>query len=204
MKLFKSTLLTLLSLMLISCGDNTTTPIITDVKSLEIEGGDIEIYSTDSTPVVATVTYMDETTDDATLSVKWSSDFDTLVYDSGKIRGGVDNGGEDTLIAKHKDFNDSIEVKVHKLTEFHISSPDINTTGEHILQAEGSFDNNETNRSIVTNIVWSADNDAVISVEDNIVTIEIEDGDTNVTATVFGDTNTSSPIAPKNVIYSIE
>ncbi len=204
MKLLTNSFIILLSTFLISCGENTTTPIITDMNSFKIDNSDMNIYSTDATNVSATVSYLDGTSADATLDVTWRSDIDVVVYNNKTIWGGVDNGGESHLTISHSDFNDSIMVNVYSLTSFQISSDNITTTGEHILEASGSFENNETNRTIVKNIVWSADNSAVITIEDDIVTIDINSGDTNVTATVFGDTNSSSPIAPKSVIYSVE
>ena len=204
MKLWMNSFIILLSTFFISCGDNTTTPIISDIKSIKIDNSDMNIYSTDTTEISATVKYIDGTSADATLDVTWNSDIDVIVYSNRKIWGGFENGGESNLTMSYADFNETILVNVYALTSFHISSDDITTTGEHILEAKGSFENNETNRTIIKNIVWSADNSAVITINDDIVTIDIGSGDTNVTATMFGDINSSSPIAPISVIYSVE
>jgi hypothetical protein len=204
MKFWTSSFLLLLSTFLISCGDNTTTPIISDIKSIKIDNSDMNIYSTDVAKVSATVSYIDGSSADATLDVKWGSDIEVLMYNNKMIWGGTKNGGQSSLTISHADFNDTISVNVYSLTSFDISSDNITTTGEHILEAKGSFENNETNRTIVKNIIWSADNSAVITIENDIVTININSGDTNVTATVFGDINSSSPIAPKSVIYSVK
>ncbi len=205
MKSTTTSLLLILSALFISCGENTTEPIVSDIKSLSVDNQNLVIYSTDApTPVGATVTYLDDASADATTDVKWFSDFEVLIYDNGEIWGGIENGGSSTLTAKHSDFNDSIEVEVLKLTSFYISSTDINTTGEHILMAKGSFEDNASDRKIFKNIHWSADNGADITIKNNIVTIDIEDGETNVTATMFGDINYSSPIAPRSIIFTIE
>lgn len=205
MKLITSTFLITLGLFFIACEDSTTTPILTDVSSISIDTPDLTIYSTDAgTPIVSTVTYKDGTSADATLDITWDTDYDVLVYSNGTVWGGTDNGGESPLSALHGDFNTTTSVKVVKLTSFYIAT-EINTTGEHILLAKGNFEDNATDRDIVKNIVWSADNDAVITTDDyDVVTIDIQSGDTNVSATLFSDTNTSSPIAPQYMLYSIE
>ena len=200
-----NSLLILLSTFFLSCGENTTVPIIPDIKSLEILNSDMQIHSTDGpTNVYATVTYTDNSSADVTNDIKWVTDLDILHYEYKTIWGGTSNGGMTTLTASHSDLNNSINVEVISLTSFKISSTDINTTGEHILTAVGYFDNNATDsKVIVKNIVWSADNGAVITSEDDIFTIDIQNGDTNITATLFEDTNTSSPIAPQSILFSI-
>jgi len=57
----------------------------------------------------------------------------------------------------------------------------------------------------VKNIYWSVDNGAEIDIDDDgVANITFETGDTNVTVTVFDDTNTSSPLAPQSYIIHIE
>ena len=170
MKIVTSTLLIAMSTLFIACGENTTTPIVSDVNSLKIEAYSSKIYSTDTPSAIsATVTYLDGTPIDATLDIKWRTDIDTLYYENGTIWGGLNNGGTSSLTAIHSDFNDSVEVEVYSLSSFYISSDEITTTGEHILSAKGNFEDNASHRDIVKNIVWSADNDAVITVEDDVV-----------------------------------
>ncbi len=205
MKLLTSSLLIALTTFFIACEDSTTTPIVSDLVSLDITTKDLTIYSTDKPfPVEAVVGYNDGTSEEATSELKWKTDFDILVYDNSAIWGGVENGGESYLSATHSDFNDTTTVKIIKLTSFHISPFDSNTTGEHALIAKGNFEDNATDRLIVKNIVWSADNGALISLNNDIYTIEIQSGETNVTATMFEDTNSSSPIAPQSIVYSID
>jgi len=204
MKLLTSSLLIALTAFFISCEDSTTTPIVSDLVSLDIITTDLTIYSTDKYSVRADVGYNDGTSKEATSELKWKTNFDILVYDNSLIWGGLENGGESYLAATHSDFNDTTTVKIIKLTSFYISPFDFNTTGEHVLIAKGNFEDNATDRLIVKNIVWSADNGALISVNNDIYTIEIQSGDTNITATMFEDTNSSSPIAPQSIVYSID
>jgi len=205
MKYIKDLFLILVAVLSFGCGgENTTKPIVTDIKSLTIDNGNIEIYSTDAPlNLSATVTFLDESTSEANFATWTNSDYEVMNINANTLWGGVSNGGEATLGIEFEQFSDSVEVKVHKLTSFFISSEDITTTGDFILEAKGNFANGESNRTIVKNIVWTADNDAKIIVEDDIVTISIESGDTNVTATVFSDYNTSSPIAPVSKVYSV-
>ena len=203
MKLITSTFLLSLSLFFIACEESTTTPIITDLSSLSINTTDLKIYSTDKPEdIEASVGYKDGTTAIVTRDIKWETDFDVLVYANGVIWGGTTNGGESHLTALHNDFNDTTTVEVIKLTSFYIST-EINTTGEHILNAKGSFEDNATHRDIVKNIVWSADNGALITIINDIVTVDIQSGDTNVTATLFEDINSSSQIAPQSILVNI-
>jgi len=206
MKLLINTILILSAFFFISCNDkNTTTPIVTDIKSLTIDNGNISSYSTDAPiKVSATVTFMDGTTDTATLATWKNSDYEVMSYFENSVWGGRSNGGDANLSIEFDQYTDTIEVNFHKLTSFFISSDEITTTGDFILEAKGNFENGESNRTIVKNIVWTADNGADISVEDDVVTITIESGDTNVTATMFSETDSNSSISPVSIVYSVE
>ena len=205
MKLLTTLLTTSLTLLLIACGDNTTTPLLKDVTSLAIDDANVTMHSTDAPKTItATVTYTDGTTADATTSIFWSSsDSDILNASLGELTPGVSNGGNVTIEVSYEQYGDSIGATVYSLTDYNASFPDINSTGTYTFQAYGDFDNGDTNISIASNIVWSADNGAVVETTDGVASITFVTGDTNVTATVFGDTNTSSPIGPQTKIYTI-
>ncbi|WP_457747402.1 hypothetical protein [Sulfurimonas sp.] len=196
---------TMFALIFTACGDNTTTPLLKDIISLTINDTNITMHSTDAPKTItATVTYTDGSTADATTSILWTStDSDVLKTSLGELTPGISNGGNVTIQATYEQYGDSTTATISKLTDYNASFPDINATGTYVFQAYGNFDNGDTNVSIFSNIVWSADNSAVIDVTNNIASITLYAGDTNVTATVFGDTNTSSPIAPQSKIYTI-
>jgi len=217
MKLIISSFSLLIATFFISCGENTQTPVITDVASIAIDQRTPKIYSTDAaTSLTATVTYNDNTTAVATKGVTWTnSEYNVASMIGGIVNGygGVDsytntgygNGGDSNITITHHDFTDYVTLHVVKLKDFNISNANITTTGEHQLEARGSFEDNETNRLIVKNIVWTATNDAVIVTEDDISKITINNtGDTNVTATVF-DNNGSYTHAPNpiTITYTI-
>ncbi len=204
MKYYISTLLLPISIFFISCGDNTTTPLIKDINTLFINDANITLHSTDlAYNTTATVVYTDNSTADATEAVLWtSSNSDVLSAYSGALTP-LSNGGNVTITASYEQFSDSKPVQIYALTDYNASFPDINATGTYVFQAYGNFENGDTNFPIVNNIIWSADNDAVIEVTDGVASITLVAGDTNVTATVFGETNTSSPIGPQSKIYTI-
>ena len=195
MKYIKTIFLLLSTFLFISCGENTKNQITPDIISINIDDANTTTYSTDAViNLNATVTYDDQTSLDTTDFVNWSSSNDSINIINGQYYA-ISNGGESNISINYEHFSDSVSVKVYGLKEgtLVISSADINTTGVHTLEAQGEFidiDTNttmDTNRTIIKNIVWSVDedSDAVITIEDDIVTIEINAGDTNVTATVF-------------------
>ena len=200
--------LTLLSsLSFIGCGDNTTNSIVPDVTSIQINETNISLYSTDGTSYLsASATYTDSSVQDITNFVLWSSANPNIVTISNNaLTSGLDNGGDTQVSISYDTFSDAQPVHVHKLTSYSVVYPDVNTTGTFDgFMALGNFDNNETNRTIINHIIWSADNGAVIEVkEDGNVSITFLTGDTNVTTTLFNETNTSSPIGPKSKIFTI-
>jgi len=205
MKLLYILLITALSLLFISCGENTTTSPLNDVVSLQINDTNVTMHSTDAQKTItASVTYTDGSTADATNSIAWSSsNSNVLTAALGNLTPGTDNGGNVTIEASYENYSDSTTATVYKLTDYNVSFPDINSTGTYLFQANGDFENGDTNISMVNNIVWSADNSAVIEVTDGVASITLIAGDTNVTTTVFGDTNTSSPIGPQSKVYTI-
>jgi len=206
MKLIKTFLYTLVALLFISCGDNTETPL-TDVLKIEINELNTTIYSTDDstdlTAFTATVYYEDGTSADATNYVTWnSSDTGIATVSNGAVIGGNSNGGDTNITITYDHFTSPASlVSVIALTDYNISilNADANATGTYDLLATGKFEDNTT-RTIVRNITWDTNNSALLTVEDDIVQIEITTtGDTNITATLFDDINTS-----QTIIYTVD
>lgn len=197
MKIIKYTLLPLLASVLISCGDNTETPKTSNVTSIKIDSTNLSIRSTDAeVSLSAIVNYDDGNSADASKGVTWgNTDYDVLNMLEGEISADA-NSGEANVTIKYGNFSDSIKVEVIELTDVFIVPLDSNATGTHTLEARGNFKNGDKNITLVKNVNWYADNDAVLSVDDNnIWSIEIKSGDTNLTLRVF-DIN-------ETVIYSI-
>ena len=204
MKSINKSILLFVSLFFIGCGENTDTPLTHLVTSIDINVTSVEMHSTDDVVKLgATVSFDDGTTVDATDNVYWyNSDYNSTSMLGGEISGGHGNGGESNVSIEYEHLSDFITVKVHKLdfNSTYVSSADINTTGIHPLEVKGSFDNGDTNVTIVKNIYWTASNGAIITIEDNLATIEmINTGETSVNARFFDD-NTSD----LNVSYTIE
>ena len=205
MQFIKITIFTTLALLFISCGDNTETPL-KDVTHIEIDQPTPPtMYSTDIANFTATVFYDNLTTADVTEKVNWtSSDVDIANASNGEVIAGVANGGDANISITFQGLTAVPSlIKVTPLSSFSITNADINTTGEHTLEAKGSFSDGTIDKVIVKNIVWTATNGAVISVLNDVATITVVTGDTNVTATMFGDTNDTSPIPPQTRTYSV-
>ena len=202
MRLFKTTLYAALIVFFTSCGDNTETPL-TDVSHIEINEASVVMYSTDVANFTATLTYTDSTTSDVTQAVTWNSSDSSVANISNGVVTAENAGGDANITINYQHLTASPSLlTVRPLTSFSITNADINTTGEHTLEATGTF-SDATSKVIIKNIVWTADNGAVISVVSDVASITILAGDTNVTATMFGDTNTTSPIAPQTVTYTV-
>jgi len=200
-KTIKKLLIITPAILLFGCGDNTTSPVIKDVKSVEIDHN-ISIYATDNPlKINSTVTYTDSTTSSINDSDLWeNSNYDVLSMYNGTITP-ISNGGSATVSLNVGHLSDSVDVNVIKLVDFYLSYSDVNTTGEHVIEAIGTFENNQT-KKIYTNIVWEINNTATVTTDENyITTIDIASGDTNLTATVFGDDNETN--ITKSIIFSI-
>ena len=204
MKYIKRALFITVLLFINGCGDNTTTPITKDVSNMSIDNGPVlSLYSTDQYNPSATVYFNDGTSATATDNVDWKrSDLSMLYLSNELIILPLLNDGNSTLTAGYKSFQyfeNNVTVDIVGLvdlnTSWRISSADVNTTGDFLLEAEGNYTDGTTNKKIVRNIVWTSSNTAIatISLDSNyVVTLTtLSTGDVNITATLFGDTNSS-------------
>jgi len=205
--------LSLLSFLLLfnSCGENTTTPVTTDIQDMNIIAPITTstlngVYSTDITTMYARVDYMDGTSADTNDLLSWSVSDNTMVYLSNEITlQPLANEGNFTLrngFNEFEYFDNSLVIKIIGITDINgtnktwdIINLDTNTTGTHSLVAKGYFtDDNTSKKNITHNIVWtSAGATATFTTDDNYnVTIDITGtGDINITATLFADVNAS-------------
>jgi len=187
------------------CGENTQSTIVPDIRAISIDQQNITLHSTDlPVSLSASILYDDNSTQDATDLLKWSSSNQEILSQShNNISGGIKNGGDANITVQYAQLQNTQSVHVDKLIAYTVVHPDINATGTYIFEAKGNFDNNDTNITIHNNIVWSVNNDATLEVTDGIANITFITGETNVTATLFGDTNSSSPIAPQTTVITI-
>lgn len=207
MKSLYITILLSLATFFISCGETTKKSPIIDIKAIVIDNKNISLYPTDSNlSNTATIKYQNNSIASGTDEMTWSSSNNNVLNASqGKISILTNRGGDVNLSIKYKQFSDYTPIHVYKLTSFNLLYPDVNSsgTGTYTFSAKGSFDNNVTDKSIKTNIIWVANNGATISALDGVATITFITGETNVTATMFGDTNSSSLIAPQTINFNI-
>ncbi|MEA1982128.1 MAG: hypothetical protein U9N39_01185, partial [Campylobacterota bacterium] len=190
-----------LSLAFISCGESTTESPIADVSSISIDDTNISIYSTDSqTPVTGTVTYTDGSTANATADLAWSSsDTSTLLTSVGNILAAKNGGDANLTIDYASTFSDMQSVHIHKLLDINVSNySDVNisdTGTPQTIYFTGSFDNNETNITLETNIKWISDENSTISeVNSTQLTFSVDNNDTKsilLRAFIFVDTANS-------------
>ncbi|MEA2099918.1 MAG: hypothetical protein U9P72_07300 [Campylobacterota bacterium] len=204
MKIARNILLYTTALFFISCGDNTTEHITSDIKELTINEktlNPISIYSTDALKLSAKVTYEDSSSADASNSVKWSSSNYAIMTQDSFLSIPIANNGSVEITAKYRDFNDSINLNIIGLNDINsswgITSTNITTTGEFGLTAEGNFTDGVNNKPLIHNIKWysSESTDIITTNDDYSVTLTIEStGDRNITARLFENNNTDQTI----------
>ncbi len=216
MRYIKNLLFIVATLLLNSCGDNTTTPITKDINSISIDIGSpiYKVYSTDLYSLSATVYFDDNTSQRVTDSVDWIQSNSTMLYLSKELTLlPYANEGNSTLsisYRSYKNMKDSVVVEIVGLdsnTSWNIVS-DINATGETvILKAEGNFTDGNTSKAIVQNISWKSSDITVASISSETIadttkslnptytkyTLKaLKAGDVNITATLkFNDINAS-------------
>jgi len=166
MKLIQTLLILLSTTFFISCGDNTTSSPIADVASISLDDTNISIHSTDlQKALTATATYTDGTTANATADLTWSSsESSTLLTAVGAILA-AKNGGDANLTIGYADtFYDSTSVHVKKLESIQYSDVNVSDVGTaQTIYLSGTFENNETNVSLESNIVYYSDENSTIT-----------------------------------------
>jgi len=188
-KLYTSLILCSLSLWSVGCQESTKTALIPDISSIEITENSIDLYPIENTTLHATAYFDNNTTADVTDGVIWSTNDATAVS---AIAGSIvpyTNGGDYSVSIKYDKFSNTKPLHIHTLTSYTVELPDINATGSYPISALGQFDD-DTNRTIQTNIEWIIDNDGSIEVhEDGNNLITLQSGDTNITTILFHDEN---------------
>jgi len=198
MNLIKILLSIVTIIFFISCGENTTKTVTSDIKELNIDPDDdgYKVHSTSMLELSATITYQDGNYGDATNSISWKlynrDDYNIINLDANIVYP-VLNSGRVTVNAIYKDladFNDSVSIEIIPLVDFYIVPFDANTTGTHILKAKGNFEDG-VNKKVTYNISWSSsEDDDEIVFENNIATIDIDGtGKRTITASIFSGTD---------------
>lgn len=202
-------LLLTLPFFLSGCGENTTSPIQPDVKSIQLDKNVTEVYSTNSTiQLTATVTYEDGTTANATNGITWYyqniNDYSIVNMLGGVVEAAANGGDVNISIGYQNDlFTDWQSLHVNKLTAIrYYPATDINETGkEYNITIRGDFDNNETNKSLQSHISWLCDNKCnIVNFDSNqsILTLNITDFNLTLTPVMF-----DSNLSDNNYTYNI-
>jgi len=200
MKYISTSTLLLLSLLSISCGENTTTSPLKDIVSIKINDKEnISIYSTDiNYPLTGTVFYNDSSNILATGDMAWSSLDSTILGTSNGNIYARKNGGDTNLTIDYQStFSDTALVHVKELLSINYSDLNLSISdAEQIIYVTGNFENNETNITMNGNIFWSVDANATLSEANaSAITLSVLPEATSVklTGTLF--TNTENNVS---------
>lgn len=188
-------------LFILGCGENTTTPIIPEISKIVIDqaaGGPMALYPTDlnnTISLTASAHYDDGTTQEVTNNVLWMTDLNattgynslvTLAYGSLTP---IKNGGDADIALSYKTLQveSNASIHVHKLLSINYENVTVTTGALQNIKFFGTFDNNETNRTLPRNITFYADANATVSLADDNVSIDINITSlpTTITATLF-------------------
>ena len=195
---YKTLSFLLLSTFFISCGENTTTSPIKDVTAIKLSESNISIYATQNVlSLSSSVLYTDGTSTDVTKDTAWnSSDTNIFLATNGSILASANGGDASLNIDYASKLHDSSPVHVKALQSINYSDINVSdSTQAQTIYVTGNFENNETNVTMQTNILWSTDTNATIS-EANASQITVTVG-TNVTSFVLTGslfTNTTNEV----------
>ncbi len=189
MQQIRISFLFLIAIMFMACGNNTTTVVVHDISKIYIHNDITSIRSTDNAVnLSATVVYDDNTTADVSHSVTWRSSNTSVLKMTSNSALASGNGGDVNISILFEQFNDTLAFKVHKLTNITFSPSELNTTGQNIIGVKGTFDNNESNITMNTNIVWNSDlNATYVSSDEENITFDFHSYPARITAKVFED-----------------
>lgn len=186
---FKNLSFLLMSTFFISCGDNTSTSPIADVDAIKLSDSNISIYSTQNVlSLTSSAFYTDGTSSDVTQDTAWSSsDTDVFLATNGSILASTNGGDAKLNIDYASTFSDSATVHVKALKSINYSDINISdSSNAQTIYVTGNFENNETNVTMQTNILWSTDTNATISDSNaSQITLTV---DANVTSFVLTGT----------------
>jgi len=210
-----------LAALLIGCGtESDEPPLVSEVVSIEIDDADVNgsihaiLIDGDPNQLTATVSYSDETNASIDSQLKWDSNDSNIITVYNGALFPVANSGTVTISASYRD---TIFTTVDKyitiipLKEVNITSEDINitydvdgnatletnTTGGYTLQANGTFEDNNTITAISSSSVWTSSNTTVATVDTidtpGLLTISTIDqnGTADINVSVFNEINAS-------------
>ncbi len=200
--------------LMVGCGtESDEPPLVPEIISIEIDGTDVNsslhsiIIDTDEPQLSATVTYDDGSSSRVTYQLDWeSNDTDVITVNNGLLTPVANSGS----VAISASFRDKLYTTIDKnitlipLTDINITSPssdlnisyadvnasvDINTTGSYTLQANGTFEDNETVLAISSNIAWTSSNTTVATIDSaGLMTIK-QNGTADINVSMYNEIN---------------
>lgn len=147
-----------------ACGENSHTPVLSDVKAISIDNKNISMYATQTLDMNATATYKDSTTADVSNNLSWESSDSTIALAYGNTLYAKQNGGDVNITASFSQFSDTTAIEIIALKSINFS--DINTSdfsNEQTITISGNFENNESNVTLSKNITWVTDANMTLS-----------------------------------------
>ncbi len=216
MKYLKNSLLSLsLAALMIGCGtESNEPPLVPGIVSISIDdtntttsirslAHEIQLY--------ATVLYTDGTSDTATYQLDWESNDTSVVVVNNGLVSAVANHGAAAISASYRDklfttvdknitIIPLIDVNITSTSaDLNISyadanaSVDINTTGSYTLQANGTFEDNETVLAISRSVLWTSSNATVATIDvEGLMTIlplADQNGTADINVSIYNEIN---------------
>ncbi len=200
-----------LAALMLGCGtESDEPPLVPEIDSIEIEGPD-SIHSIfidgDEIQLTGTVIYSDPDYQPATVDseLDWESNDTTVITVNrlGIIKA-VANGGTAAISASYRDklYTEDNESKIIEIdaletvaisyNHHNLTQLDINTTGEHDLNANGLFKSNDAISAISSHIVWTSSNISVATVNSLSGTLNVlATGSTDINVSVYNEINTT-------------
>lgn len=214
MKYLKYSLLSLsLAALMVGCGtESNEPPLVPGIVSISIDdtntttsirslAQEIQLY--------ATVLYTDGTSNTATYQLDWESNDTSVVVVNNGLISAVANHGSAAISASYRDklfTTVDKNITIIPLIDVNITSPssdlnisyadgnasvDINTTGSYALQANGTFEDNETVLAIGKSVLWTSSNATVATIDlEGLMTID-QNGTADINLSIYNEINTT-------------
>jgi hypothetical protein len=163
----KWTIVLLMPLFFLGCGDNTNTPLAGDVASISVSPQGSDLYATQKLQMTATAHYTQGVPDsNVTVNITWESSDTGMAFFSptditankiGLLTAGT-KGGDVNITGFYDQFADSAIVHMHALESMDLNTSDANLSDVHQeqtlhLRAWGTFDDNTT-LDITDSVLW--------------------------------------------------
>ncbi|MGB5964891.1 MAG: hypothetical protein WBF77_12090 [Sulfurimonadaceae bacterium] len=206
-----------LAAFMLGCGtESDEAPLVPEIISISIDDANVTTPIRSLVQEVqlgATVLYSDGTSSNATYQLDWESNDTSVVVNNGLVVAAA-NHGTATISASYRDklyTTESKTIEITPLTELNITTTsadlnityndtnasqaavDINVTGSYTLQANGTFEDNETVLAISSNIAWTSSNTTVATIDSaglmTIYSLIDQNGTADINVSIYNEVN---------------